>query len=543
MSTMLVEDFINEYIKFEEDIRRNAEIFNAKLIQEQEIYSKLAEQCRKYKSEQLNEEGLCEDAKVYGEITDINIKKKLEGIKEIIIKVIYNDKSEELHFKIGENSDEMKNQSFGFKPTSRKDHFEFIMKGVNDRNQIFDIGSKVFPLTDINSYEEYIVQIVVPEIDNEEEIAAYIHAKIVLYWSDYKYYEKQKRKAESRLKKLTSATNKANEYLKLVREIYGDLTRKKPDIIVDFNNEKLMQRKGCKLNVNFNNQKEAEASGGNYVVEFNNTKEVTKTLEPVEVEFNNTKEITVQKTVQETVQENTNIVQETLPYITKVEENVIQEPLPYITKTDNTVQETGTYITKVEENVIQESGPYISKVEDDQNVQYLNTMPPQVDYTYLTQTQTETNVVENGGQEYNINQVNGAETITETTTNINEYSSGDQQYGTGGFEYIEQNQAAQLRDVNQSQFDQSTNKTLIQHTTLPIKILEPKICEPIIDNNVKTLPVIYAKASVIYDKPNEMNNLNTNNYFHSAAITQGYTLEEQQQPNGVNGNTMYSANM
>ena len=98
----------------------------------------------------------------------------------------------------------------------------------------------------------------------------------MLYWSDYKYYEKKKKKSESKLKKLTIAKNKAEEYLRKIREIYGDLTRKKPDLIVDFNNEKLMQRKGAKLNVDFNNTKEAEGPGGNYVVEFNNQKEVIK---------------------------------------------------------------------------------------------------------------------------------------------------------------------------------------------------------------------------------------------------------------------------
>ena len=118
-------------------------------------------------------------------------------------------------------------KTFGFKPTSRKDHFEFIMKGINDRNQVFDIGSKVFPFTDVNSQEEYLVKIEVPEIDNEEVIAAYIHAKIVLYWSDYNYYDKQRRKAESKLKKLNSAMNKLADYLKKLREIYGDLTKKK----------------------------------------------------------------------------------------------------------------------------------------------------------------------------------------------------------------------------------------------------------------------------------------------------------------------------
>ena len=276
MNTLSVEEFINGFLQFEEEIRKNAELFSIKLQKEEEIYAQVSEEFRRYKEEKLNAEGLSEDAKVYGEITEIDIKRKLEGIKEIIIKVIFNEKNEELHFKIGDlnNANEMSNKTFEFKPTSRKDHFEFVMKGINERNQIFDIGSKVFPLTEVTSHEEYLVQIVVPEIDNEEKIAAYIKAKIVLYYSDYKYYEKQKKKAESKLKKLTIAKNKAEEYLRKVREIYGDLTRKKPDLIVDFNNEKLMQRKGAKLNVNFNNTKEAEAPGGNYVVEFNNQKEV-----------------------------------------------------------------------------------------------------------------------------------------------------------------------------------------------------------------------------------------------------------------------------
>ena len=460
----------------------------------------------------------------------------------------------------------MKNKSFGFKPTSRKDHFEFIMKGVNDRNQVFDIGSKIFPLTDINSYEEYIVQIVVPEIDNEEEIAAYIHAKIVLYWSDYKYYEKQKRKAESRLKKLTSATNKANEYLKLVREIYGDLTRKKPDIIVDFNNEKLMQRKGGKLNVNFNNQKEAEAPGGNYLVEFNNLREVKKIEEPIKVEFNNTKEVVVQK--------ETTIAQETLPYITKVEEEHIQEAGPNITKVEEEhIQETGPYITKVEEEHIQETGPYISSVEETQNVEYLQ---PQTDYTYLQQTQTETNYVQNGGQEFNMDeylQQNGNEaqaTTTTTTTNYeynqNQYLNGQegmikaetigygatdnmgnvQAYGTGGYEYIDNNQAAQLRDseiikkteirtsVNHAMVNESTNKALISQSTLPVQILEAKVNKPIYVKDVKILPIINTRTSVTYENPT------TNIISQSTQVNQVYNIGE---PSQAYGNTMYSANI
>jgi hypothetical protein len=310
MSTITVEEFINGFLQFEEEIQKNAEDFSIKLSKEEEIFSQIENDFKKYK-ESLTADGLCENAKVSGEITEIDIQKKLEGIKEIIIKIIYNEKNEELHFKMGDiSSNELEHKTFEFKPTSRKDHFEFIMKGINDRNQEFDIGKKIFDLSNINSHEEYLVQIVVPEIDNEEIIAAFIKAKIVVFWSDYKMYEKQKKKAENKLKKLTIAKNKAEEYLKKIREIYGDLVKKQPDLIVDFNNEKLMQRKGAKLNVNFNNTKEVEAPGSNYVVEFNNQKEVLIKQEvKTETKIVESNEKKIEPPVQENVENVENVEQ------------------------------------------------------------------------------------------------------------------------------------------------------------------------------------------------------------------------------------------
>ena len=291
-SSMTIEEFINGFLEFEEEVKKNAELFNIKLAREQEIYDKILKQCNAYKTEKLNAEGFCENAKIFGEITDIDIKQKLEGIKEIIIIIIYNEKKVELRFRIGDNSStELLKKSFEFKPTSRKDHFEFIMKGVNEKDQIFDIGSRVFPLNDIVSQEEYLVQIMIPEMDNPDKIVAFINAKIVLYMSDYKYYEALRRKQEKRLKKYMTAANKAVEYLKYVREIYGDLSQMKPELIVEFNNEKLMQRKGAKLNLNFNNMIEGETSGGNFFVEFNNEREVQTRGIPLRVEFNNSKEV------------------------------------------------------------------------------------------------------------------------------------------------------------------------------------------------------------------------------------------------------------
>ena len=472
MSTISVEDFINGYLQFEEDIRKNAEYFNIKLTKEQEIYLKLAEECKKYKEEKLNSEGLCENAKVYGEITEIDIKRKLEGIKEIIIKIIYNEESEELHFKIGDinNSSEMANKKFEFKPKSRKDHFEFIMKGINDRNQIFDIGSKVFPLTEINSCEEYLIQIVIPEIENEEQIAAYINAKIVLYWSDYKYYEKQRKKAESKLKKLKIATNKATEYLKKIREIYGDLTRKKPDLIVDFNNEKLMQRKGVKLNVDFNNVKEAETTA-NFVVEFNNQKEVQikKEINELKVEFNNIKEI---------------------------EKEPEPEPEPIIEKHEEIIENNNI----------------------DVNIQPETTDLNNIDIGY-----TETN---NEYQEYDTTQqVNYEEYGTTNNINYDEYQTGSyEQTENIELQNTEIVKETEIRNsVQEALIRQSINKALYSQNTLPVKILEEKVNAVIVDSNVKTLPLIYGGKKVTYanyDESADYNNLIQQN---NTEITQDYT--------------------
>ena len=343
MSTITVEEFINGFLQFEEEIQKNAEDFSIKLSKEEEIFSQIENDFKKYK-ESLTADGLCENAKVSGEITEIDIQKKLEGIKEIIIKIIYNEKNEELHFKMGDiSSNELEHKTFEFKPTSRKDHFEFIMKGINDRNQEFDIGKKIFDLSNINSHEEYLVQIVVPEIENEEIIAAFIKAKIVVFWSDYKKYEKQKKKAENKLKKLTIAKNKAEEYLKKIREIYGDLVKKQPDLIVDFNNEKLMQRKGAKLNVNFNNTKEVEAPGSNYVVEFNNQKEVL---------------------IKQEVKTETKIVESN--------EKKIEPP----------VQENVENVENVEQNNVQENAEIINTEGEDQNNNYENNYENIENYEY-----------------------------------------------------------------------------------------------------------------------------------------------------------------
>ena len=149
-----------------------------------------------------------------------------KGIKELIIKVVFNDKVEEFHFKLGDKEGEMEKKNFEFKPTSRNDHFEFIMQGVNNKGQTFDIGKKVFPLTNVMFSEEYLVKIEVPETDDENKVAAYINAKITLFWNDINF-EAQKKKQELKIKKLKLACKDAADYLKKMKEIYTGIKIKK----------------------------------------------------------------------------------------------------------------------------------------------------------------------------------------------------------------------------------------------------------------------------------------------------------------------------
>ena len=51
------------------------ESFRIKFLKEQEIYNTILKQVEKYLRENLNTEGFRKNAKISGEITDINIKK------------------------------------------------------------------------------------------------------------------------------------------------------------------------------------------------------------------------------------------------------------------------------------------------------------------------------------------------------------------------------------------------------------------------------------------------------------------------------------
>ena len=215
--------FVNLYIQFEEELNQNISELKKKTIDEQNLYNSYQEQCYKYKNEKLNSDGFSETAKLSMEITDIEIKKPLKNIKEIILYLMYNSDKKELKFNYSPNITNFNEQNFEFKSTSKKDNFDLVLQGIedNESNTIINIGKKNLPLEEITSQEEYSVQITIPEINKKDQIAALINCKITLHWSDYQFFEDKKKNCEIKLRKLNEASLKVNKYLLLIRQVFG----------------------------------------------------------------------------------------------------------------------------------------------------------------------------------------------------------------------------------------------------------------------------------------------------------------------------------
>ena len=241
-----IPEFILGFIHFEEDIQRKAESSRIKFTKEQTIYNKILKQCIIHKKEKLNSEGFCENAKIIGEISDIDIKQKLKGIKEIKIIVIFNEEKKEIHFNIGGEATYDK-KTFEFRPSSRKDTFKFIMRGINDSGKEFNIGSKIFPLDDIESREKYLVQITVPDLDNPKKIAAFININIIMYMNYYNYYENLRIKQEKKIKKSKLEANLLFEDLQNIGDIYDGIMGNNIENNEIYITERAMYRKRISL--------------------------------------------------------------------------------------------------------------------------------------------------------------------------------------------------------------------------------------------------------------------------------------------------------
>ena len=230
--TISIEQSVLGIIKLEEEYKKNVDIINSEYLKEKEIYNKLLEQCEKYKFEKLNEEGFSDGGKLYGEIIDMNLKAKLDGIQEIIIKIIYANQEKEIKqnsANIIENEKNILNAPFEFKANSKKDNLEFILQGKNESENIFNFGSKVYSLLEIDTNDEFLLKIEIADKDghqneneNELKIIAEINAKIVMQGAYFPYYDLKRKEEEVKLNKLLKDLEEEEEILKKIKNIYND---------------------------------------------------------------------------------------------------------------------------------------------------------------------------------------------------------------------------------------------------------------------------------------------------------------------------------
>ena len=85
-------------------------------------------------------------------------------------------------------------------------------------------------------------------------------------------------------------------------------------------------------------------------------------------------------------------------------------------------------------------------------------------------------------------------------------------YGKTNIEYNNYNQSTNLLTDSQifrkTITNESINKPLYSIKTLPVRFFEVKVNKPIIDNNIKSRPVIYGGNNIYYDQKNQTQNFN-----------------------------------
>ena len=206
-SVITISQFISGFIQIYKEFRKKSDELHKEYLEEKQSYENILNMCKKYQSEKLNEEGFSENAKLSGEIVDLNNNIDLEGIQEIIVKIIYREQEQEIKQKIiNGQKNEIDNKKFEFNASSKKDNLKFILMTINNSNDTSEVGSKTYSLEEIVNQDPFLIKVEIPSEEKEEEnkdnVACIIQAKLQLRWSDLKYYEQQKENEEQKIKKI-----------------------------------------------------------------------------------------------------------------------------------------------------------------------------------------------------------------------------------------------------------------------------------------------------------------------------------------------------
>ena len=264
--SITVEDFIQNYMKFDSNLQKSKEEFNNRLLTRQNALSNLEEQCNKYKGEELDSEGFCKEAKLTIEISGIDISADLSNINvaQILIEVLYCGQTYQKFFDI-KNDEQNNNKIFELKPQKKTDNFIIVLKCVSDSNEILEIGRREFPIDQIITQDEYDAVISIPDENNENIEVATINTKIIFFWSYYQSFLEKKNETEQKIEKIKKDISETERFCKEINNIY--LKNKKIEQQTNQNN----------ISTNYKVLKpNNDASKTNYIdIENNNNNEIS----------------------------------------------------------------------------------------------------------------------------------------------------------------------------------------------------------------------------------------------------------------------------
>ena len=451
-----ISQFISGFVKLEDELIKLKDELNNEFIEEKKIYENLIDMCKRYQSEKLNEEGFSENARLNGEIIESNFNVDLDGIEEIILKIIYGEEEKEIKYNVKQSQLENENnKNFELKVLSGKENLQFILMTRNYLNYKTEIGSKIYSLEGIKNQESFYIKIEIPFDDNdynekEEDYAGIIKAKIYLRWSDFEYYNNKKNEVEIKLKKIMKELEETEESIKNIKSFYIKENKIKED------------KKEIKENKEILKENILEFGEGKIIVEYNNEK-----IEEIE-----NKEIKEKE-------EDKNIETDNIDTINEINVNNNNDK----NNDDNNANNNPNNNIVNNNNINENNNPnYSYEIVYDENYQ--------------------------NNENYNI----------ELNNNINNDINIDEILKNSEIknENIENNiniiPDHDFTSYTKALLTESTNKTLIQEKTLPLKYLPQKINKVIIDNNINTLPLIDAGKKITYINSNENNIYDNNQY-------------------------------
>ena len=286
-SVVTISQFISGFIKLDEELRKKRVELNEEYLNKKKLYENIINMCKRYQSEKVNKEGFSENAKLRGEIIDSNFNIDLEGVQEIIVKIIYGGQEQEIkkNIRINQKENEI-NKKFEFKAYSKKDYLQFVLMTKNYLNYVAEIGSKTYSIEGIINQDPFFVKIEIPfeenEFENEDNFAAIIKAKLLLRWSDFRYYEKQKKKEGQNLKKIETDIEEIEDNIINIEYILSEKGLEKEEEEVKEKNKEGLLKKTVEFNkyiVDFNNERIDNIIDKGIKVDYNNEKEIKENNE------------------------------------------------------------------------------------------------------------------------------------------------------------------------------------------------------------------------------------------------------------------------